>query len=139
MDWPGGRSSLGVDREMVEKLEERDKCNDGALGLSFGGVLGSFGKALWLFGGASASLEGVMGLFGLLESFEVDTDMKKPPVDVALLSSLLLSGSELYLAMSSRISSGDKIYGVISSAVSNASLSPSTGRKGGLEVVIVEA
>ena len=139
MRWPGGRSSLGVDREMVEKLEERDKCNDGDVGLSFGGVLGSFERALWLFGHAPESLRGVMGLFGILESFEVDTDMKKPPVDVALSSSLLLPGSAMYLAMSSRISSGDKIYGVMSSAVSNASLSPSTGRKGGLGVVIVEA
>lgn len=48
MDWPGGRSSLGVDREMVEKLEERDKCNDGDVGLSFGGVLGSFERLLGL-------------------------------------------------------------------------------------------
>lgn len=46
MDWPGGRSSLGVDREMFEKLEESDKCNDGVVGLSFGGVLGSFERAL---------------------------------------------------------------------------------------------
>ena len=46
MDWPGGCSSLGVDREMVEKLEERDRCNDGDFGLPFGGVLGSFERAL---------------------------------------------------------------------------------------------
>lgn len=31
---------------MFEKLEERDKCNDGGDGLSFGGVLGSFERAL---------------------------------------------------------------------------------------------
>jgi hypothetical protein len=124
---------------MVEKLEERDKCNDGDVGLSFGGVLGSFERALWLFGGAPGSQGGALVLFGVLESFGVDIDIKKPPVDEALSSSLLLPVSELYLAMSSRISSGDKIYGVMSSAVSKASLSPSRGRKFGLEVVIVEA
>jgi hypothetical protein len=137
MAWPGGRSSLGVDREMVEKLDERDKCNDGDVGLSFGGVLGSFGRALWSFGVAPVSPGGELGLFRVLESFEVVTDMKKPPALLSPDSSLLLPGSELYLAISSRISSGDKIYGVMSSAVSKASLSPSTGRKFGLEVLVV--
>ena len=42
----------------------------------------------------------------------------------------------MYLAMSSRISSGDKIYGDMSSAVSKASSSSSTGRGGGLEVIV---
>jgi hypothetical protein len=43
----------------------------------------------------------------------------------------------VYLAMSSRISTGDKIYGDMSSAASKASSSSSTGREGGLEVVIL--
>lgn len=136
MEWSGGRSSLGVDREMVEKFEERerDKCNDGDVELSLGGVLRPFERVLRSFGGAPKSFGGV------LKSFEVDTDIKKPPVDVALSSSsssLLFSGSEMYLAMSSRISSGDKIYGDMSSAESKASSSSTTGREGGLEVVIV--
>lgn len=138
MGLSGGRSSLGVDREMVEKLFERDNCNEGDVGLSFGGVLGSFGRVLGSFKCAPRSF-GVLGLFGVVESFEVDTDIKKPPVDVALSSSLLLSGSEMYLAMSSRISTGDKIYGDMSSAVSKASSSSSTGREGSLEIVIVKA
>ena len=137
MGLSGGRSSLGVDREMVEKLLERDNCSDEDVGLSFGGVLGSFGRVLGSFKCAPRSFGGVLGLFGIIESFEVDTDMKKPPVDVALSFSLLFSGSEMYLAMSSRISTGDKIYGDMSSAVSKASSSSSTGREGNLEIVIV--
>ena len=117
---------------MVEKLEERDMCKDGVDGLSFGGVLVLFERALELFGGAPGSLGGVLGLLEVLESFGADTESP------ASLSSLLFPRSELYLAMSTRISSGDKTYGVMSSAVSKASLSPSTGRKGGLEVVIIE-
>ena len=89
MESSGGRSWSGVDRDMLEKWDERDKCNDGGLGedtgLSFGQVLGLSG---------------------------VGIDIKKLPVDVALSPSLLLSGSDMYLAMSSRISSGDKTYGV---------------------------
>jgi hypothetical protein len=136
MGLSGGCSSLGVVREMVEKKDERDKCNDGDVGLSFRGVLG-FERALGLSRGVPGSFGGVLGLSEVLELFEVDTDIKKLPVDVASSSSLLLSGSELYLAMSSRISSGDNIYGNMSSAVSKASSSSQTGREGGLEVVIV--
>jgi hypothetical protein len=120
---------------MVEKLDERDKCNDRDVGLSFGGVLGSLERVLVLgsLGGASGLFGGV---FGVLESFKVDTDIKKPPVDVVLSSSLLLSGSDMYLAMSSRISSGDRIYCDMSSAVSKASSSSTTGSEGGLEVIV---
>lgn len=115
MEWTGGFSSSGVDREMLEKWDERDNCNDiglgGNVGLSFGGVL---------------------------ELFSVDTDIKKPPVDVVLSPSLLLSGFDMYLAISSRILSGDKIYDDMSSAVSNASSSStfSTEREGVLEVIV---
>ena len=63
MGWSGGYSSLGVDREMVEKLDERDKCNDGDDGLSFGGVLGSFERVLGSFRCAPGSFGGVLGLF----------------------------------------------------------------------------
>lgn len=134
MEWSGGRSSLGVDRDMVEKLEERDKCNDGDVGLSLGGVPRPIEIVLGLFGGEPGSFGGVLGLFRILELFEVDTDIEKLPVDVALSSSSL--GSDMYLAMSSRISSGDKIYGDMSSAVSKASSSSTTAREGGLEVIV---
>lgn len=110
MESSGGRSSSGVDREMLEKWDERDK---------------------WEVGGDGGfSLGGVLGLLG------VDTDIKKPPVDVALSPSLLLS--DMYLAMSSRILSGDKIYDELSSVVSKASSSSSTPgieREDNLEVM----
>ena len=73
---------------MVEKLVERDKCNDGDIGLSFGGVLESFERVLGSFGCAPKSFGRIPGLFGVLESFEVEMDIKKPPVDEALSSSL---------------------------------------------------
>lgn len=114
MEWSGGCSSSGVDRDMLEKWDETDNCNDiglgGNVGLSFGGGLGLFG---------------------------VDIDKKKLPVDAVLSPSLLLSRSDMYLAMSSRISSGDKMYCNFSSAVSKASSSssPEMERDGDLEVI----
>jgi len=87
MESSGGCSSSGVEREMREKWE-RDNSNDCKLG-----------------GNVGLSFVRVLGLFG------VDIDIEKLPVDVALSPSLLVSGSDIYLAMSSRISSGEKIYG----------------------------
>lgn len=149
MPLTGGRSSSGVDREMVEKWDEGDNCNDGAL--SFKGVLGLSEGVLSSFEGVLSSSEGVLSSFegvpssfgGLLESlrrvlgsFEVDTGIVKLPVDIALSPSLSLPRSEMYLAISSRISSGDKIYDDMSSAASKASSSSSTRREGGLEVIV---
>ena len=126
MEWSGRRSSSGVDREMLEKLgeSERDNCNDAGRGEDAGL---SFGGAQELFEEISTSFGGVIGVLGLSK---VATDIKKP-VDAA--PSPLISGSEMYLAISSRISSGDKIYDDTSSAASKAS-SSSTGS---LEVIVI--